>query len=214
MAPRNLTPVEARCAKIVVRRGSSNTWEYAAFLASPVGPLLELKTDRQVDRADPSPAVVASGLPIVLHHNHLSQESLSSADWFGLSSLFDETFAHCVEGTTYWGRVLDRSKVHAILRAAQSHEMNAQNEVTRALSNRHLPVAIVGELAQMFRKDVLNRAMRLRSFVEYEVAWGALAGPAPVVPRGSPSAPGPVGKWGSIILPDLDLAAVQLAPSL
>lgn len=214
MAPRGLSKIEARLAKIVVGRGTSNTWEYAAFLASPTGPLLELRTDREVDRAEPSPAVVASGLPVVLHHNHLSQESLSFADWFGLSTLFDEAFAHCADGTVYWGRVLGSDEIHGVLKLAQSHEMNVQSEITRRLLDRQLPSTLIPGLAQMFRKDVLNRAMRLRAFVEYEVAWGTCAGPLPYVPAGNPPAPGTAGQWGAVIQPDLDLAAAQIAPSL
>jgi hypothetical protein len=84
-------------------------------------------------------------------------------DWIGISSPFDEAFAHCADGTTYWGRVLDYDKVHAMLRGVQAHEMNAQNELTRALRNRQMPSAPIAGLAQVLLKDVLNRAVRLKT---------------------------------------------------
>jgi hypothetical protein len=134
---------------------------------SAAGPLLELVTDDLDDRADPRQATldfIGQGGRPILHHNHLSQESLSFADWNGACDYFDEVFAHCADGTLYWGRVLDRPKVKALLDRAVAIETDAMNDLFQILLNAG--EAEASELSTFFRKEVANRAMALIDAVE------------------------------------------------
>lgn len=59
-----------------------------AFLEIPEGPMIGgLETDMQIDGVQPSDEVISHSrqkAPIIIHQNHLSQESLCNADWNGL----------------------------------------------------------------------------------------------------------------------------------
>lgn len=212
MSIRPLTALEQAVADAVVQLGSARNWEFAGFLKSPSGPVIEFITRMKDDRADPSSDVVAAqkaGAAILVHHNHLTQESLSSADWNGLVHIFDESFAHCADGTAYWGRALDRPGVIGVLAKYQTHQMNAANFLFAALQNG--PQA--ADLGSFFSKEVVNQAMRVRKFVDYEVEWGSgsaipysRAGASPPIP--------PAGIIGSAIAPRIAAAAQQLAPSM
>lgn len=198
MAPRTLTSFEFPIASSVERLGTANSWEFAAFLESPTGPLIEIKTMMLDDRCDPSSDVhnaATNGKLIVVHHNHLSQESLSFPDWCGLSKIFDETFAHCADGTVYWGRVRDKKTVLSIIQGtAQTVQMNAETELFKLLNGG--PNAV--DLASFFRKEVVNRAMLQRGIVEYEYSWGT-GSTLPYVRPGSPPCPCPAGICGAAL---------------
>jgi hypothetical protein len=128
--PRSLTQYEMPIVQLINDLGSAHKYEYAAFLESADGPLIEIRVDMRADGADPSNVVhpkAEQGVNIVVHHNHLSQESLSSDDWNGLNEIFDEMFAQCNDGTIYWGRVLDHAKVKKVLDKYGKHEIAAQN---------------------------------------------------------------------------------------
>jgi hypothetical protein len=60
---------------------------------------------------------------------------------------------------------------------------------------------------------VVNQAMRIRMFVEYEVEWGS-GSTIPYSRAGAPLRIGPAGILGSAIAPRIAAAAQQLAPSL
>jgi len=168
------------------------------------------------DSADPSQDVHSlanAGAQIVVHHVHLSQESLSIPDWNGLVTLFSETFAHCADGTRYWGRVVDRAWVEKIVHCdAQRVEMNAQNHLFSILNGTTFN-SIGANAAQFFRKEVVNRAMRLHGFVEYEYSWGSKAVP-PHVRQGYPAPPSSAGILGTSLEVHIDQAASLLAPTL
>ncbi|WP_029014931.1 hypothetical protein [Niveispirillum irakense] len=210
-----MTDFEAPIAKAVVELGLMQGWEFAAFLETSRGKLIEIRTLMRKDGADPSQDVhakAAAGAPIVVHHNHLSQESLSFADWNGLATIFDETFAHCADGTIYWGRVLNPCYVKKIVFcSAQKVSMDAENHLFIILNNNPNWTSSAAETASFFRKEVINRAMRLRNFVDYEYSWGKKLLPCGVV--GATSAY-PAGVNGSKINDFIDQAATQLAPLL
>ena len=208
---RPLTQLEATVARAVVDLGSSRDWEFAAYLATPAGPLIELVTRMRDDAADPSQDVLgqAGNGTVVVHHNHLTQESLSSADWRGMMGVFAEVFAHCADGTTYWGRVTDAQSVSEVLASYQGHEMTAATMLSCLLQNEAQAV----EIATFFAKDVINRAMKVRMFVEYEVTWGG-GSAMPYARPGEPTPFAPVGKLGTVFSGQLLTAAQALAPSL
>lgn len=68
-------------------------------------------------------------------------------------------------------------------------------------------------VASFFRKEVVNRAMRWRSLVEYDNVWGVL-NVAPYVPNGAAAAPGPAGILGKGLQSQIDQAAIRVAPAL
>jgi hypothetical protein len=216
MPPRRLTAFEGTIANAVVSLGISHDWEFGAYLITPVGPLIEIRCLMRDDSADPSQDVHSlanAGAQIVVHHVHLSQESLSIPDWNGLVTLFSETFAHCADGTRYWGRVVDRAWVEKIVHCdAQRVEMNAQNHLFSILNGTTFN-SIGANAAQFFRKEVVNRAMRLRGFVEYEYSWGSKAVP-PHVRQGYPAPPSSAGILGTSLEVHIDQAASLLAPTL
>ena len=53
--------------------------------------------------------------------------------------------------------------------------MNAENELFKVLLAQNIPDA--GVLAGLYRKEVVNRAMQKRGFVEYEYAWARRMSP-------------------------------------
>ena len=215
MPPRSLTLFESPIADAVVKLGSLQKWEFAAYLSSPNGPLVEIRTLMRDDGADPSYDVwdlVKKNTPIVVHHNHLSQESLSHADWMGLTCGFDEIFAHCEDGTTYWGRVLAcPCVIKRVLQKYTTIETCAENNLFAILNALNGPNA--ANLAHFFRKEVVNRAMGIRNFVEYEYSWGTHNIP-PYVHVNAVPAHGSAGILGAGLNGYIDQAAQILAHTL
>ena len=200
---------ERPIAVAVVELGLLKNWEFAAFLATPAGPLIEFVTRMTDDGADPSGdvgEVMKRTGKVVVHHNHLSQESLSFPDWTGLTEIAAETFAHCADGTTYWGRVLDMASVQRLLYHATAIEIAGENSLFELLQSQPEGVLV----SAFFRKEVINRAMRLKGYVEYEVDWGTQH----VLPRlrsGGSAAPGPAGVMGRAFDAQIQEAAGHLS---
>lgn len=209
MGIRVLTSFEQNVSASIVALANVRQWEFAAFLDGSSGTLIEIRTRMDPQGADPSSDVIdlaRSGKPIVVHHNHLSQESLSEADWNGLVDLFDETFAHCADGTMYWGRVLRDDAVRAMF-SNGSPETMGMNFLFNLIQS--YPESSV--IALFFRKEVVNRAMRLRGFVEYEYMWGSGVA-IPMNPQQLHLQP--AGQWGKSFDQYIDQAAGSLAPNL
>lgn len=166
---RNMTDLEQITALLLVEAGECARWEYSASLHCPKGPLLEFSTEKLENQANPSSALLdsISNRPnFVLHHNHLSGESLSFADWRGASVYFNEIYAHCNDGTSYYGRVLNKKKVLSVIKNKKDFiEMNAENHLFNYTNNIQLDA--------FFRKEVICRALKIRGYVEYEYLWGA-----------------------------------------
>lgn len=212
MTVRKLTPFEAPIAKAVVDLGAVRHWEFSAFLESDKGPLIELRTLCKYDGCDPSEDVhrqAKNGKLIVVHHNHLSQESLSSPDWMGLANLFHETWAHCADGTVYWGRVTKHCEVKRIIGSAID-ETAIETMICNILCPKYNQQGV--HLAGFFRKEIINRAMKICGFVEYEYEWG-LGGN--ILQFLQTSTIGHcAGYWGRKLEPEINQAAKQLARCL
>lgn len=67
---RNLHPYEDPLAAAVISLGAQTRWEFAAFLESPDGPLVEMRTSQQGVSAEPLP------LPTTINPNPLSPVEL------------------------------------------------------------------------------------------------------------------------------------------
>ena len=189
-------------------------WEFAAFLESPCGPCIEIRTKINPGGADPSLDVLqkrGSG-QLVCHHNHLSHESLSSADWHGLAQLFNETWAQCVDGTRYYGRVLDVEGVERVLSTKYvALEGRAETDLFNLLDMQGHPEAL--SIAAHFRKEVVNRALLICGLVEYEFDWGTNH-VSPPSPQGLPQLAHHVGHYGRLLAAQVDQVAQAMAPSL
>jgi len=168
---RKMSPLEEKTAHLLVEAGENAHWEYSASLQCPQGPLLEFRTEKLDNQANPSTSVLdkMSQWPnFVLHHNHLSGQSLSFADWRGVSMFFNEIYAHCNDGTVYYGRVLDKVKVlHIIDNLKDDIEVKSENILFKYTNNN--------ELASFFRKEVICRYLKIKGYVEYGYFWGNLS---------------------------------------
>lgn len=210
MSPRPLTQFEIPYANQVVRDGTLKGWEYAAFLASSSGPLIAYATSNSSQYVNLPPSVQSArtaGTTIVVHHNHLSQESLSCDDWNGLANGFAESFAHCADGTVYWGTVADRDEV---LRFCPNQKIQMEADNVWAATVPHTVTSHPSSqwVAGFFGREVLNRAMHIRGFVKYGYLWGS----KPVSPHGTVY--GPTGLTGQHLNALLHQAAAQLTSIL
>jgi hypothetical protein len=214
VALRQLQSIEQTVADAVVRLGTLQGWEFGAFLESPSGPCIEIRTTLNPRGADPSLDVrqgKGSG-QLVCHHNHLSHESLSSADWRGLAQIFNETWAHCADETRYYGRVLDAEKVERVLNEKyEAIEIRAENDLVQILATQRQSEAL--SIAAHFRKEVINRALHIRGMVEYSFEWGT-ANILPPAPNGLPALTLNVGHYGRLFAATFDQVALALAPAL
>jgi hypothetical protein len=176
LSPRALTPFEQTCVDEILKLGAANEWEYAGYLRSSDGPLIDLVTEKLRFRAEPTQQVhdaISSGAKVVVHHNHLSQESLSMADWNGTALLFDEIFAHSADGSQYHGRVIDRKAVKTLFHDAEALTIQVQSELAahlRGLDEWDLSTL----LGVRFGQEVINRALQLKGYVEYRFKWGSV----------------------------------------
>jgi len=173
MSLRQLKKYEEPIVDLIIKLGEKHRFEYAAFLETSDGPLIELRTEKLDNRAEPSKEFqkqVETDAKIVVHHNHLSGRSLSRSDWCGLIQLFNETFAHCEDGTTYYGRVLKTQQVENIICNYDNHLRVADDTLFKRI--RDSQPNIEQKVYENLGIEVLNRAMRNREFVDYCYRWG------------------------------------------
>ncbi|MFJ5367078.1 hypothetical protein ACIPR9_18490 [Pectobacterium punjabense] len=177
---RILTQFEKEFIDKMVLAGEKTEWEFAAFLETPDGPLIELISRMQDNGADPSLDVhnkAKTLRTIVTHHNHLRDKSLGCADWYGTATIFHEIYAHCSDGTIYYGHVIDVNRIKNLgnrlkgdlLEEAEKHltkELNA-NFFHPCLNKFDNPI-----IASFFDREVLNRALRIKCLVDYGCQWG------------------------------------------
>lgn len=184
-------------------------WEYSASLESPLGPLLEIRTEKMSGKANPSQLLIndSSSYPhYVLHHNHLSGESLGFADWCGASTHFNEIFAHCNDGTYYYGKVLQKD---ILLSKINSVKIHLESIAENCLNDRLLDV--YSQAISFFRKDVICRAFKLRGYVDYGYQWGCSTVKHTEVERMNINGIISVGKLGAILDTIINEAACELS---
>lgn len=208
---RTLYPAEQRAVDAILKLSQAVECEFAAFLTEPKGPLIEIRTALRPDGVDPSVDVLqkAGNGYLVCHHNHVSQESLSGADWRGLARIFNETWAYCADGTRYYGRVLDVNGVERILRRNYERlQTKAEDELFQLLMAQGHPEAVT--LGPFFGKEVMCRAMLRRHFVAYEVDWGTTH-VQPPAPNGLPQLTQHAGHYGRSLAAQIDQVAATIA---
>ncbi|MGA4651326.1 hypothetical protein [Enterobacter hormaechei] len=202
---RQMTNLEIITAELLVKAGENTKWEYSAILQSSKGPLLEVSTEKLPQRATPSDSIMAEIMQwpeVVLHHNHLSGESLSLSDWRGTSVYFNEIYAHCNDMTSYYGKVLDKERILSLVNDTSLNlEIDAENTLFNYVKN--------AEVAGFFRKDVICRAFKLRGYVEYGYSWGILSADHMNVLNVNIDEISSVGKLGRIFDPMIDMAASE-----
>lgn len=168
---RKMSDLEEKTAHLLVEAGENARWEYSASLQCPQGPLIEFRTEKLDNQANPSASVLDNMCEwpnFVLHHNHLSGQSLSFADWRGTSMFFNEIYAHCNDGTVYYGRVLNKDKVLYIIDNIKDQiEVGSENILFKYTNNN--------QLSSFFRKEVICRALKIKGYVEYGYIWGGLS---------------------------------------
>ena len=174
--PFAMTAFENSIASLVVCYGRMTNWEYTASLESPNGPLLEIRTEKRVNGASPGSLVMAlakANTPIVIHHNHLTKESLSWDDWLGLiDAPFAETHAHVADGSHYWGSVRNTAAVRATRQLGESLEMDAMNAFDDSILKRNTVNVGSPDCSTFYRKHVISAAMKQKNYVEYEFSRG------------------------------------------
>lgn len=208
---RSLECIESTVAKAVVELGSAQKCEFAGFLRTKYGPLIEIRTTLELQRAEPSLSVIteAGSGNLVCHHNHLSHESLSFADWRGLASIFKETFAHCADGTKYYGRIIDKDNVISVINDTGPRLCtDIEDMLTTSLIALNVPEASI--LAGFFFKEVVNHAMRICGYVDYEVDWGNNSSHHLVI--GEKKYPHNAGHYGSQYISEIIKVAKNVAP--
>ena len=205
---RKLTSFEQGVAEAILSSADERPWEYAALLEGADGPQIGMFTSERADGVDLGDDVVKRAKEhggVIVHHNHLSQESLSDDDWRGLIEVYAETFAHCADGTIYWGHAEDREAIAKVI-SSGSVEWAAINGLSR-LIEFHPDYPSIGTF---FRKEVINRAMRIRGYVEYEYVWGSKN----VLPHGPRAGGAPANVWGKDLNVHINEAARTLATTL
>lgn len=175
---RPLEPIEQQVASALIELARVREWEFSAALDLKEGKVVEFCTSMVRDGSDFAESVNnrarSNPQSITVHHNHLSKESLSWPDWNGLIEMrFKETFAHCDDGTTYWGRVIQENDVKNCF---------AKRSETDDLANRLLCEQFVGKVknrqdevwvTSFYIKHVVATAMSRKGYVKYDVHWGS-----------------------------------------
>ncbi|HFU2361824.1 TPA: hypothetical protein ACIGPV_003726 [Klebsiella variicola] len=180
MTIRTLTQFEKKFIDKMVLAGVKTEWEFAVFLETQDGPLIELISRMKDNGADPSLDVhnkAKTIKTIVVHHNHLRDKSLGCADWHGIATLFCETYAHCSDGTIYYGRVINKERIKNLgdrlkgdlLEEAEKHLIKELNSNFNHPSLDEFDNPII---ASFFDREVLNRALRIKNLVDYGCQWG------------------------------------------
>lgn len=204
---RTLSTLEQHCVNIIFEAYRSTGWEYSAFFDSSNGALIELLTEQNASGADPSQRLVRmarSGTEFIVHHNHPSQGSLSLSDWNGAATLnFREIFAHCEDGTVYWGTAANSAKLQYFFYSNPIDQRGERILVDLLCKNECFDdISAVA----IFGREIANRAMKIVGYVDYEVSWGSTQSPS-----ANSSAPTSVSHWAKKYESLIDEAAKLLA---
>jgi len=183
MAIRQLSSKEIEIRDSILDLSKTREWEFSGILNARNEILIELKTEMLPQRCEPSADVhILANQPdshLILHHNHLTKESLSSADWNGACYLFKEIFAHCDDGTTYYGKVKDKLQVLKNIEqfTYQQHLLSAGNLIL----NNSQKLYFFNATPIDYAKETINNAMKIKGYIEYDVDWGAFCRPCKTV---------------------------------
>lgn len=141
---------------------------------------IDVYTDRHPRGANASPLLQqhwsAAGR-IILHHNHMSGESLSHLDWQALCTKpMDEIVAHAPDGSVFLGKPVDPVGTLTALTNWHNATIAADNAMMALMGRAPNAATLAGKLS----KHVLALALAENGHVTYEQefgpSWSALAG--------------------------------------
>jgi hypothetical protein len=178
MPVRPLSSEESGCADTLRAYGMMTRVEWMAALDIDQSTVVAFRTDRRPDSTDPDAAMRAhwdGGGSLIIHHNHPSDESLSSADWRVLIDYpVPEIFAHTIDGSIFYGALLDRDGATAALANYDDAGIAAEAVIINALPT---PPEVLG-LANLLRKHTVALALAQKGCVDYQFfpgpVWAAI----------------------------------------
>ena len=175
MSVRPLSKQEDDAAKSLPTLGMITRREWMAVFDVNGTTPITYRTDMLPDRTDPDQAVLdhwAKGGSVIIHHNHPSDESLSFADWNTLINFsVDEIFAHTIDGSIFYGKLIDRMGAAAALLNYDVAGNEGENVLIAAAPGH--PQAL-GPLAGFLRKHVVALALAMKRYVDYQFTPGPI----------------------------------------
>ena len=183
MLTRTLTPQERQAITALHAIGPLSGWEWIAAFDTNAIDLITFCTDRHPRGVGADPHLLAhwaAGGRCIVHHNHLSGESLSNKDWDALvSQPADEVFAHTDDRSIFQGIVVDRPGMAAALADWDS----ATNAADAAFMAAMPPLPNLLDFTQQVSKHLLGCALASRGLAIYECqlgpSWSALVAAYP-----------------------------------
>jgi hypothetical protein len=175
MPLRTLSPDETSCTETLRVLGMMTRWEWMAAIDTAAPGVITLRTDRRDDWTDPDDAMRAHWAnegSLIIHHNHPSNESLSCADWTVLLNFpVPEIFAHGTDGSTFYGKLLDRDG--AALALANYEPAADAAEAVIIMAAPPPAEALLG-LVNLLRKHLVAQGLASKGYVDYQFAAGPI----------------------------------------
>ncbi|QNM83320.1 hypothetical protein H8M03_02950 [Sphingomonas sabuli] len=205
MLTRTLTPQEYQAITALHAIGPLSGWEWMAAFDTNAIDLITFCTDRHPCGVGADAALLAhwaAGGRCIVHHNHLSGESLSNKDWGALvSQPADEIFAHTDDGSIFQGLIVDRPGMAAAL----GKWRDATNAADAAFMAAMPPLPNLLNLTNQLSKHLLGSALARRGLATYAYelgpSWSALVAAYPgAIARG-------VSAAGAVLQTEMPLSA-------
>lgn len=173
MPVRPLSSDETSYAESLRAFGMMTRFEWMAALDVDEATFITFRTDRRKDSTDPDAAMQAhwnAGGSLIIHHNHPSDESLSCADWRVLLDYpVSEIFAHTMDGSVFYGALLDRDGATSALADYDDAADAAEAIIINA--SPPPPEALIG-LVNLLRKHTVALALAQKGCFDYQYSPG------------------------------------------
>ncbi|MBC3941864.1 hypothetical protein [Sphingomonas albertensis] len=186
---RRLTSSEVAVIDGLTMMGLATGWEWMAALDAGTQAQVAFRTDERTDGTNSDTAMKthwAGGGHLVIHHNHPSGESLSHPDWNCLldpDQPMDEIFACTLDGTVYYGALVDDATARQALARYGFAHPSAETAIFDSLAGQTLGFRTA--VAATFGKHAVSLALGQRGFA-YDIA------PGPVMQRALAHVSGPI----------------------
>lgn len=161
--------------------GSLERWEWLAAIDAQTFTLIDCRTDKQNSFVHLGPDVddhIQTGGTIIVHHNHVTLHSLSSADWFGMATKPEivENWVHCSDGTRYRGKIRDAAHVIQFCQpqpdGSSHHTRRVETFRMTSAQDSVLSRPEFGAFAVEIAPHFVNKIMHREGWVEYEYELG------------------------------------------
>ncbi|MDD5587049.1 MAG: hypothetical protein PHY92_08880 [Alphaproteobacteria bacterium] len=171
---RSLSQLENNVVSAIKGFSAIKTWEFSAAIKNKE--MLLYFGTQMIKDASELPCHVnemaKNGVEITVHHNHLSNESLSWADWHGLAEIgYYETFAHAANGIIYWGQVINKDAVMNCYSNRTTIDNALQRVLPSVIVDRGFGRAYEDWANSFFEKHVLAESLKAKGYVNYDVDW-------------------------------------------